>query len=173
VALEASRQLNPQRIVGLDLSYEMLEIGREKVHRRNLDALITLTQGDSENMPFEDNTFDALTVAFGVRNFENLEKGLLEMRRVIKPGGMVVILEFSRPKAFPFRQLYNFYFRNILPVIGKLTSKDPKAYRYLYESVQAFPDGQDFLKILAKTGYKSNRCIPLTLGICSIYTAVK
>lgn len=173
VALEAARQLRPQRIVGLDLSNEMLEIGRAKIGRRQLDGLITLAQGDSENMPFEDNTFDAVTVAFGVRNFENLEKGLEEMRRVLKTGGKVVILEFSKPRAFPFKQLYNFYFRHILPMIGRLTSKDPKAYRYLYESVQAFPDGQDFLKILDKTGYKSNRCIPLTLGICSIYTAEK
>ncbi|HQU60934.1 MAG: bifunctional demethylmenaquinone methyltransferase/2-methoxy-6-polyprenyl-1,4-benzoquinol methylase UbiE [Phaeodactylibacter sp.] len=173
LALEAARQLQPNRIVGLDLSNEMLEIGRSKVLRRHLDGLIELTQGDSENLPFEDNTFDAVTVAFGVRNFENLDKGLKEMRRVLKPGGKAVILEFSKPRLFPFKQLYNSYFRYILPTIGKLTSKDPKAYRYLYESVQAFPDGQDFINILEKTGYKSNRCIPLTLGICSIYTGEK
>lgn len=173
LALEASRQLQPQRIVGLDLSNEMLEIGRGKVSRRRLDETIELVQGDSENLPFADNTFDAVTVAFGVRNFENLELGLREMRRVLKDGGKVVILEFSKPRSFPFKQLYNFYFRNILPTVGKLTSKDPKAYRYLYESVQAFPDGQDFLDILDKTGYKTNQCTPLTLGICSIYTGEK
>lgn len=173
LALEAARQLQLHRIVGLDLSNEMLEIGRSKVLRRRLDGLIELMQGDSENLPFEDNTFDAVTVAFGVRNFENMDKGLKEMRRVLKQGGKVVILEFSKPRLFPFKQLYNSYFRYILPTIGKLTSKDPKAYRYLYESVQAFPDGQDFINILEKTGYKSNRCIPLTLGICSIYTGEK
>jgi demethylmenaquinone methyltransferase / 2-methoxy-6-polyprenyl-1,4-benzoquinol methylase len=173
LALEASRQLQPQRIVGLDLSNEMLEIGRGKVSRRRLGETIELIQGDSENLPFADNTFDAVTVAFGVRNFENLELGLREMRRVLKDGGKVVILEFSKPRSFPFKQLYNFYFRNILPTVGKLTSKDPKAYRYLYESVQAFPDGQDFLDFLDKTGYKTNQCTPLTLGICSIYTGEK
>lgn len=173
LALEASRQLNPEKIIGLDISNEMLEVGREKIKRKGLSELITLQEGDSENLPFSDNTFDAITVAFGVRNFENLEKGLKEMYRVMKPGGKVVILEFSRPQIFPFKQLYNFYFRNILPAIGKLTSKDPKAYRYLYESVQAFPDGDAFLSILENLGYKSNRCIPLTLGVCSIYTATK
>ena len=173
LALEASRQLNPEKIIGLDISNEMLEVGREKIKRKRLSELITLQEGDSENLPFSDNTFDAITVAFGVRNFENLEKGLKEMYRVMKPGGKVVILEFSRPQIFPFKQLYNFYFRNILPAIGKLTSKDPKAYRYLYESVQAFPDGDAFLSILENLGYKSNRCIPLTLGVCSIYTATK
>lgn len=173
LALEASKQLTTEKIVGLDISNEMLEVGREKIKRKGLSELITLQEGDSENLPFSDNTFDAITVAFGVRNFENLEKGLKEMYRVMKPGGKVVILEFSRPRIFPFKQLYNFYFRNILPAIGKLTSKDPKAYRYLYESVQAFPDGDAFLSILENLGYKSNRCIPLTLGVCSIYTATK
>jgi demethylmenaquinone methyltransferase/2-methoxy-6-polyprenyl-1,4-benzoquinol methylase len=173
LALEASRQLDPEKIIGLDISNEMLEIGRNKIRKKALDQLITLQEGDSENLPFSDNTFDAITVAFGVRNFENLEKGLEEMYRVLKPDGKVVILEFSQPTAFPFKQLYNFYFRNILPAIGKLTSKDPRAYRYLYESVQAFPDGDDFLSILTKLGYKSNQCIPLTLGVCTIYTGEK
>lgn len=173
VALEAAKQLDADRIIGIDISNEMLEIGRTKVKKRGLDTLITLEEGDSENLPFEDNTFDAITVAFGVRNFENLENGLKEMYRVTKPGGKVVILEFSQPTTFPFKQLYNFYFRNILPVIGRLTSKDPRAYRYLYESVQAFPDGDQFLSILTKLGYKSNQCIPLTLGVCSIYVGEK
>jgi demethylmenaquinone methyltransferase/2-methoxy-6-polyprenyl-1,4-benzoquinol methylase len=173
VAIEAARQLKPEKIIGIDISNEMLDIGRTKISKRGMDTIISLEEGDSENLPFQDNTFDAITVAFGVRNFENLEKGLKEMFRVMKPGGKVIILEFSQPRAFPFKQLYNFYFRNILPLIGKITSKDPKAYRYLYESVQAFPDGERFTSILEKIGYKSNQCIPLTLGVCSIYTGIK
>lgn len=173
VAIEAARRLAPEEIIGVDISVEMLEVGRKKVQRKGLGKIITLREGDSENLPFPDNTFDALTVAFGVRNFEDLEQGLREMQRVLKPGGKVVILEFSKPTIFPFRQLYHFYFKNILPFIGRFTSKDPKAYRYLYESVQAFPDGDQFLNILTQTGYKSNRCIPLTLGICSIYLGEK
>ena len=173
VAIETAGRLQPEKITGLDISNEMLEIGRKKIKKRGLDSVIELIQGDSENLPFQDNTFDAITVAFGVRNFEHLEAGLSEMERVLKPGGKLVVLEFSRPTIFPFKQLFNFYFKNILPQIGKLTSKDPKAYQYLYESVQAFPDGKDFLTILGKTGFKSSQCIPLTLGICSIYTGQK
>lgn len=173
VALMTAHRLSPEQIIGIDISTEMLDIGRQKITKQGLDAIIELQEGDSENLPFPDNTFDAVTVAFGVRNFEHLENGLAEMHRVLKPGGQVVILEFSQPTAFPFKQLFHFYFRNILPVVGRMTSKDPKAYRYLYESVQAFPDGERFLEVLQKTGYKSNRCIPLTLGICSIYSAFK
>lgn len=173
VALEAARQLSPERIVGLDISNEMLDIGRQKVSKKGLDPVIELIEGDSENLMFPDNTFDAITVAFGVRNFENLELGLREMNRVLKPGGQLVVLEFSQPQVFPFKQLYNFYFRNVLPTVGKLTSKDPRAYRYLYESVQAFPNGQAFMNILQTTGYKPKQCIPLTLGICSLYTGTK
>lgn len=173
LAIESARQLNPERIVGVDIAGDMLEVGRRKLRKQGLDALIELQQGDSENLPFPDNTFDAVTVAFGVRNFENLEKGLVEMRRVLKNDGQLVVLEFSKPRLFPFRQFFNAYFKYILPQIGRFTSKDPKAYRYLYESVQAFPDGDDFLRILQKTGFKSNQCIPLTLGICSIYSGRK
>jgi demethylmenaquinone methyltransferase/2-methoxy-6-polyprenyl-1,4-benzoquinol methylase len=173
VAIEMTKQLSPERIVGLDLSHEMLEVGRKKIKNKKLDALIEMVQGDSENLPFEDNTFDAITVAFGVRNFETLEKGMQEMNRVLKPGGRLVVLEFSQPTVFPFKQLYHFYFKNVLPLIGRITSKDPKAYRYLYESVQAFPAGKDFVKIMEKTGYQNNECTPLTLGICSIYTGKK
>ncbi len=173
VALEAQRQLQPRRIVGIDIANEMLEIGRRKIAGRQLSGRIELQQGDAENLPFADNTFDAITVAFGVRNFEHLEAGLREMRRVLKPGGKLVVLEFSKPRVFPFKQLYNFYFRNILPAIGRITSKDPRAYSYLYESVQAFPDREQFTDILSKTGYKSNQCVPLTLGICAIYTGDK
>ena len=173
VAIETARRLQPKKIVGLDISSEMLEIGRQKIKKKGLDTIITLEEGDSEALPYPDHTFDAVTVAFGVRNFENLEKGLKEMKRVLKPDGQIVILEFSKPRLFPFKQLFNAYFKYILPTIGRLTSKDPKAYRYLYESVQAFPDGKDFLEILSKTGFKSNQCTPLTLGICSLYSAQK
>lgn len=173
VALETARRLSPDSIIGVDISADMLAIGRQKITKQGLDEVIRLEEADSENLPFADNTFDAVTVAFGVRNFEHLELGLAEMQRVLKPGGQVVILEFSKPVAFPFKQLFHFYFRNILPFIGKITSKDPKAYRYLYESVQAFPDGDAFLEVLQKTGYNNNRCIPLTLGICSIYSGQK
>lgn len=173
LALEAARQLNPEKITGLDISSQMLEIGRAKIRKKGLGKLIELQKGDCENLPFEDNTFDAITVAFGVRNFENLERGLAEMLRVLKQGGKLVVLEFSKPAIFPFRQLFNFYFKFILPFIGKMTSKDPKAYRYLYESVQAFPEGEDFIDILKVSGYKSTQCIKLTLGICAIYSAVK
>ena len=173
LALEAAKQLSPDKIIGVDISVEMLAIGREKIKKKGLEKLIILEEGDSENLPFEDNTFDAITVAFGVRNFENLEKGLREMWRILREDGQLVVLEFSKPKVPPFKQLFHFYFKNILPLIGRFTSKDPRAYSYLYESVQAFPEGDQFLNILAKTGYKSNQCIPLTLGICSIYTGKK
>ena len=173
LAIEANKQLSPDKVIGVDISNEMLEVGRKKLSTKKLDNSIELLLGDSENLPFPDNTFDAVTVAFGVRNFENLEIGMKEMNRVLKPGGMVVVLEFSRPTLFPFKQLYNFYFKNMLPFIGRITSKDPKAYSYLYESVQAFPDGQDFIKVMEKTGYKSASYKPLTLGVCSIYRAIK
>lgn len=173
VALEAVRQLQVKHVTGIDISAEMLEIGREKIKKRQLDNIIELQEGDSENLPFENNTFDAITVAFGVRNFEHLEKGIEEMRRVLKKDGQMIVLEFSRPTIFPFKQLFNGYFKYILPVIGKVTSKDPKAYQYLYESVQSFPEGPQFLNILEKTGFKSNQCKRLSLGICSIYSSIK
>ncbi len=171
LAIEAARQLQPQSIVGIDISKEMLAIGRQKVAQKGLSQLIELRLGDSEALPFADNSFDAVTVAFGVRNFEHLEVGLREMARVLRPGGQIVILEFSKPRLFPFKQLYHFYFRNLLPFIGRMTSKDPKAYDYLYRSVMAFPDGANFEEILKKTGYANPKTISLTLGICAIYTA--
>ena len=173
VAIEITKLLEPEKIIGVDISAEMLEVGKTKVKNKNLASIIELMQADSENLPFEDNTFDAITVSFGVRNFENMEKGLSEMRRVLKNGGQLMVLEFSQPKLFPFKQLFNLYFKYILPFIGKVTSKDPNAYKYLYESVQAFPDGKDFVKVLDNLGYKSNQCIPLTLGICSVYLGQK
>lgn len=173
VALEIYRQLKPAKITGVDISENMLAIGREKILRKGLEEVITLENGDSENLRFADHSFDAATVAFGVRNFESLRKGLKEMNRVIRPGGKIVILEFSRPTVFPFKQLFQFYFRYILPVIGRITSRDPKAYKYLFESVQAFPQGQAFLDLLSETDFKNGKCIPLTLGVCSIYIAEK
>lgn len=173
LAIELAKQLSPKKIIGADISNEMLEIGRKKIKKRQLDKVIEMQYGDSENLSFESNSFDAITVAFGVRNYENLEKGLKEMLRVLRKGGRVVILEFSMPTMFPFKQLYHFYFKNVLPLIGRLTSKDPKAYSYLYQSVQAFPDRQKFIEVLESTGYHSARFKSLTLGICSIYVAEK
>ena len=168
-----SLALKPEKVSGIDISDGMLEIGRGKIKKRNLDHIITLEKGDSENLRFNDNNFDAVIVAFGVRNFENLEIGLANMFRVLKKNGKVIILEFSKPTAFPFKQLYNFYFKSILPIIGNVISKDNSAYSYLPESVQAFPQGSKFLEILNKTGFKTTECIPLTFGICSIYTGIK
>lgn len=171
LAIEVARRLQPRRVVGLDISREMLHVGRQKIARQNLQDTIEMVHGDSENIDFPDNTFDAITVAFGVRNFENLSAGLREMQRVLKPGGKLVVLEFSRPYSFPFKQLFQLYFKYILPQIGKLASRDASAYGYLYRSVQAFPEGQDFVQILLETGFKSSQCTPLTLGVCSLYEA--
>ncbi len=175
VAINTIKQLNIKdlHIIGLDISPEMLNIGKKKIVTEGMSGTIDMIVGDSENLPFENNKFDAITVAYGVRNFENLERGLSEMLRVLKPKGKLVVLEFSQPRVFPFRQLFNFYFKNILPLIGKMTSKDNRAYTYLYESVQAFPDGDNFLKVLDKTGFKNTACKSLTIGISSIYTAFK
>lgn len=173
VALEIFRQFKPDEIIGVDISEQMMVFGREKIRKKNLEKRIKLVKGDSENLSFADNHFDCATVAFGVRNFEHLQKGLTEMNRVIRPGGKIVVLEFSKPKIFPFKQLFQAYFRYILPVIGKITSRDPKAYQYLFESVQAFPQGDAFLAILHESGFKAGTCIPLTLGICTIYVAEK
>ncbi len=173
VAILMAKILNPKRIVGIDIANQMLEFGRVKIKDAGLQDVISLETGDSEHLRFETGTFDAVTVAFGVRNFENLEKGLAEMQRVLKPGGRVVILEFSKPHIFPFKQLYNSYFKYVLPLIGRLTSRDMRAYTYLFESVQVFPEGNQFTEILTKTGFNDPICERLTLGICSIYTATK
>lgn len=173
LAIEAAKQLSPDKIIGIDISNEMLEVGRDKLKKRHLSPTIELLSGDSEKIAFPNNTFDAVTVAFGVRNFENLDAGLIEMFRVLRPGGKVAILEFSMPTTFPFKQLYHFYFKNILPFIGRITSKDPKAYSYLYESVQAFPDGKKFVAKLEELGYKSATATPFTLGICTLYIGKK
>lgn len=173
LALTATKMLKPAKVIGVDISNGMLDLGRVKVKKLGLDSVITFETGDSEALRFPDASFDAVTVAFGVRNFEHLEKGLSEMLRVLKPGGKVVILEFSRPELFPFKQIYNFYFRYILPAFGRLTSNDPRAYTYLYESSQAFIQGKDFTDTLTKLGYNNPSCTRLTLGVCSIYTGEK
>ncbi|MCX6182041.1 MAG: bifunctional demethylmenaquinone methyltransferase/2-methoxy-6-polyprenyl-1,4-benzoquinol methylase UbiE [Bacteroidetes bacterium] len=171
-ALEAL-SLNPDKITGVDISEGMVEVGKVKIKKKKLDHKIELLSGDSENLPFADNTFDAITVGFGVRNFENLKKGLSEMNRVLKPGGKVAVLEFSKPIGFPVKQLYNFYFKRITPMIGKLVSKDASAYTYLPESVQAFPDGEDFTAILKEVGFQNASIHSLTFGIATIYIAQK
>lgn len=171
-AIEAL-SLNPEKITGVDISEGMLNVGKEKIRKKKLEKKIELLKGDSENLPFEDNNFDAATVAFGVRNFENLEKGLKEIHRVLKPNGKLVVLEFSKPTTFPFKQLYNFYFKAILPKIGNSIAKDQSAYTYLPESVQAFPNGPEFLKVLENVGYKNTLCKKLTFGISSIYIGEK
>ncbi len=163
----------PDKIIGIDLSEGMLSHGREKLKNRKLDHIITLIKGDSENLPFEANTFDAVIVSYGVRNFENLEKGLANIFKVLKPNAPLIVLEFSKPKSFPIKQIYNIYFKFALPLIGKLISKDASAYTYLPESVEKFPDGTQFTDILTKLGYKSCQNIPLTFGISSIYVGQK
>lgn len=165
--------LSPAQVIGVDISEGMLTVGKEKMKARGVDHIIDLRYGDSENLPFEENKFDAVIVAFGVRNFENLERGLTEMHRVLKPGGQAVILEFSKPRAFPFKHLYNFYFKFVLPKIGRLISRDPAAYTYLPESVQAFPDGDNFVTLLKRIGFNQTTCKPLTFGISSLYTGTK
>jgi demethylmenaquinone methyltransferase/2-methoxy-6-polyprenyl-1,4-benzoquinol methylase len=169
----AASKLKPKKIVGFDLSEQMLSVGRTKVKRKGLEQLIEFRKGDSEAMPFVDEQFDAITVAFGVRNFENLEKGLKEFTRVLKPNGVVIILEFSKPKYFPMKQLYLFYFFAILPLIGKMVSKDRSAYSYLPESVMAFPDDQKFLSILKEVGFSRSEQKRLSFGIATIYITQK
>jgi len=165
----AALQLHPTKVTGLDISAGMLEKGREKMRKQKADHIIEMREGDSEHIPFEDNSFDAITVGFGVRNFENLEKGLAEMLRVLRPGKMAVILEFSKPKKFPVKQSFNFYSRHIIPFIGRTVSKDKAAYTYLPESVEAFPEGKDFTVILEKVGYNDVKAKPVSGGIATIY----
>lgn len=172
-AFEALRILKPKKIIGVDISQGMLDIAQQKINKRQLNDRFEIRLGDSEKLPFETAEFDAVTVAFGVRNFENLEAGLADIHRVLKPGGKTVVLEFSRPRAFPIKQLYNFYFKSVTPSIGKLFSKDARAYSYLPESVAAFPDGKDFVELMKKVGFKETKCRPLAFGICSIYTGIK
>lgn len=173
VAILMAKILKPKQVVGIDIANQMLELGRGKISTQGLSHIVSLETGDCEQLRFADGSFDAVTVAFGVRNFENLEKGLHEMHRVLRPAGRIVILEFSKPHVFPVKQVYNAYFKYVLPLIGRLTSRDMRAYAYLFESVQNFPEGNQFTEILTKTGFQNPLCERLTLGICSIYTATK
>ena len=169
----ACLKIKPEKIIGMDISSGMLEVGKQKMKKRAFDKIIDMQLGDSENMPFADHTFDAITVGFGVRNYENLEKGLGEMLRVLKPGGQAVILEFSKPKAFPIKQLFGFYSKVLIPLFGKYISKDERAYTYLPESVAAFPEGAAFVGVLQKVGYQTSEPIRLSGGIASIYIGTK
>lgn len=166
-------RINPGKITGVDISEGMLEMGRKKISEKGLQDKIELLYGDSEQLPFPEKTFDAAMVAFGVRNFGDLDKGLKDIHRVLKPGGKVVILEFSSPKAFPVKQFYWFYFRYVLPVIGKMVSRDSAAYTYLPESVKVFPDGDVFLERLKQAGFHQTTQKQLTFGIASIYSGIK
>jgi len=162
--------LNPQHITGIDIAGNMLSVAVQKAVRNHLQDKVTFREGDAENLPFPDSSFDAVTVAFGVRNFEDLEKGLSEMKRVLKSGGIMMILEFSHPSSFPWKQLYGFYSENMIPLIGKLVSKNKQAYTYLPESVSAFPSGKNFTDILEKVGMKNVSRRSLTFGVASIYS---
>ena len=165
---------NPQaHIVGMDLSEKMLEIGKKKVAKQKMDPQIELRVGDAASLPFVDNTFDTVTVAFGVRNFEDLDKGLSEIHRVLKPNGQAVILEFSMPERFPVKQLYRFYFKRLLPFIGRIVSKDKSAYSYLPASVEHFPKPNIFVEMLAQKRLSNGQAKPLTFGIATLYTAAK
>ena len=173
VAIMASRLLKPNKITGIDISDGMLEIGRKKIQKLDLQNTIELLNGDCETINFSDNSFDAVTVAFGVRNFENLEKGLSEIKRVLKPGGKLVVLEFSKPKSTVVKVVYNLYMKVITPNVGKIFSKNRNAYQYLDESINKFPEGKNFTVILDKLGYRNTYTKPLSLGICSIYCGEK
>lgn len=173
LAIEANKILKPEKIIGVDISPGMLEEGKKKVNKLGLDSKIEFQLGDSEKLLFSDNTFDTVIVSFGVRNFENLLKGLTDMNRVLKPGGTCMVVEFSKPKNYFFKQAYWFYSTKILPLIGKLVSKDDSAYSYLPESVKAFPDGEDFLEVYKAAGFKETKAIQLTFGICSVYLGKK
>ena len=169
----ASLKLKPESVIGIDISKGMIEKGKQKLCRKGITDKVVLQLGDSENLDFKDDTFDGLTVAFGVRNFEDLEKGLAEMRRVLRPGGVAIILEFSKPRKFPVKQTFGFYSKYVIPKIGKSVSKDDSAYAYLPESVAAFPEGDDFLNILNKVGYKNTRSKMVSGGIATIYIGEK
>jgi demethylmenaquinone methyltransferase/2-methoxy-6-polyprenyl-1,4-benzoquinol methylase len=173
VAILTNRILAPEKITGIDISEGMLELGRKKIKKLGLSGKIELRKGDSEVISFEDNSFDAITVAFGVRNFQNLEKGLKEMHRVLRPGGKLVVLEFSKAKAGILSGLFSFYMNVVTPAIGKLFAKNKNAYTYLNDSVQAFPEGQTFLTIMHEAGFTQTYLKKLSLGICTIYCGSK
>ena len=169
----AALKLNPTEVVGVDISQGMLDVGIQKMKRKGHDKIISMQIGDSENLPFETDYFDALTVGFGVRNYENLEKGLTDMLRVLRPGGKAIILEFSKPKKFPVKQFFGFYSKRLIPFFGKTISKDKRAYAYLPESVEVFPEGEEFKSIMKKIGYKNIESQLVSGGIATIYSGIK
>jgi demethylmenaquinone methyltransferase/2-methoxy-6-polyprenyl-1,4-benzoquinol methylase len=173
MAIIASRLLNPEKVIGIDISEHMLELGRKKVEKEGFSDVIQLQAGDSETINFADNSFDAVMVAFGVRNFEHLENGLKEMFRVLKPGGQLIVLEFSRPRVRIFRGLYNLYMSFWAPEVARWFSQNKKAYQYLNQSAKLFPDRRDFVEILNRTGYSDTSFKSLSAGICCIYTGKK
>lgn len=173
LALAAHEQGGAEEVIGIDIARKMLSVGHQKIADKGLDPAVRLEYGDAENLQFPDNNFDAVTVAFGVRNFGDLEKGLQEMARVLKPGGLALILEFSQPQATPMKQLYRFYSYQILPSVGKIFSKSASAYQYLPESVSAFPYGKAFTHIMQKSGFRQTKVQPLTFGVSSIYLGKK
>jgi demethylmenaquinone methyltransferase/2-methoxy-6-polyprenyl-1,4-benzoquinol methylase len=175
LAFEIDRQLHPTAITGIDLSAGMLEVARKRLFSRHtrLGTTIDFVHGDAENLPFTNDDFDAATIAFGVRNFGDLTAGLKEIHRVLRPGAPFIVLEFTKPRIFPFKQLFHIYFRHLLPLIGAWTSGDRRAYQYLFESVQAFPDYDSFCTELLKAGFSTPTYKPLSLGICAIYIAYK
>jgi demethylmenaquinone methyltransferase/2-methoxy-6-polyprenyl-1,4-benzoquinol methylase len=173
LAIMAAEILKPKQIVGIDISPKMLDAGRIKIKNKSLESIITLKDGDSEAINFPDHSFDAVTVAFGVRNFEDLEKGLSEINRVLKPGGQLVVLEFSKPNVPIWSQFYKLYMRHIAPIFAGWFSKNKTAYIYLNNSILAFPEGKDFLNVMHKTGFKQTSCKKLTLGISAIYSGIK
>jgi demethylmenaquinone methyltransferase/2-methoxy-6-polyprenyl-1,4-benzoquinol methylase len=173
MAIAAAKAILPKAIMGVDIADQMLEVGRKKIAEQRLEHIVSLQTGDSESMPFTTGTYDAVMCAYGVRNFEHLEAGLKEMNRVMRPGGKLVILEFSHPTRTPIKQLFGFYFKYILPMLGRMVSKHSRAYTYLPESVMAFPEGKKFCEILGTCGFKDAKARPLTFGITTLYTAVK
>lgn len=173
LAINFAKNTNASKIVGLDISEGMLSVGKEKIAKEGLSDRIEMVVGDSENLPFEDNSFDAITVSFGVRNFETLEKGLAEILRVLKPTGLFIILETSVPTKTPFKQFYHFHCNNVLPLLGKMFSKEQSAYSYLSESAAHFPHGEALNNILRKIGFKEVENNPQTFGVATIYTATK
>lgn len=169
----AAMKLDGSKVTGIDISAKMLEIGKEKVLKKGFSDRIELISADSENIPFGSESFDVAMVAFGVRNFADPLKGLTEMNRVIKSGGLILVLEFSKPAGFPFRTVFNFYFKNILPFFGRMFSKDKSAYTYLPDSVMKFPDNEKFLELLIQAGFSETKQLKLTGGVASIYTGIK
>ena len=173
VAIMASKILQPNKIIGIDISEGMLDLGRKKIEKKGLSPIISLETGDSEHLRFNDDTFDAISVAFGVRNFQRLLQGIKEMYRVLQPGGKIVVLEFSKPTGIGFKQLYQLYMNYATPTVGKLVSNNRDAYEYLNKSVQAFPEGENFLRIMQEAGFSNTYLKKLSFGICTIYCGSK